>query len=208
MIAEMQIRNIERNKTQQNNKFLDSFIIGLSINGQDDVTIVNENTTKQSTTSSFWNENNKTISEENESLDENSEFFAQSGNITTQNENISFNLISEREAKGHTILPNKDMKFNTGRWLQEEHQKFIEAMFLYGNEWKKVQQHIKTRSSTQARSHAQKFFIRLRKKFFENFREDELKNGSINSKNENLINLIKESVNCDLISNLFKIFSL
>lgn len=55
-------------------------------------------------------------------------------------------------------------EFNSGRWNEEEHKKFIEAILLYGNEWKRVQQYIKTRSSTQARSHAQKFFIRLKTK--------------------------------------------
>jgi SHAQKYF class myb-like DNA-binding protein len=55
-------------------------------------------------------------------------------------------------------------EFNNGRWNEEEHRKFIEAILLYGNEWKRVQQYIKTRSSTQARSHAQKFFIRLKSK--------------------------------------------
>jgi len=42
-------------------------------------------------------------------------------------------------------------------------------MFLYGNEWKRVQQHIKTRSSTQARSHAQKFFEKIGKIQIEDF---------------------------------------
>ena len=45
---------------------------------------------------------------------------------------------------------------------EEEHQKFIDGILEYGNEWKKVQQIIKTRSSTQARSHAQKFFLKLK----------------------------------------------
>jgi SHAQKYF class myb-like DNA-binding protein len=53
---------------------------------------------------------------------------------------------------------------NFGRWTDQEHQLFLEAIFLYGNEWKKVQQHIKTRNSTQARSHAQKFFINIKKR--------------------------------------------
>lgn len=52
--------------------------------------------------------------------------------------------------------------FNQGRWSSEEHKKFIEALFLYGNEWKRVQVYIKTRSSSQARSHAQKFFQKLK----------------------------------------------
>ena len=37
-------------------------------------------------------------------------------------------------------------------------------MKLYGKEWKKVEEHVGTRSSTQARSHAQKFFVKLLKK--------------------------------------------
>ena len=57
----------------------------------------------------------------------------------------------------------KSTKYNTGRWTQEEHLKFIDGILEYGNEWKKVQSLIKTRSSTQARSHAQKFFLRIKK---------------------------------------------
>ena len=40
----------------------------------------------------------------------------------------------------------------------------MEALKLFGKEWKRVQQHVGTRSSTQARSHAQKFFVKLEKK--------------------------------------------
>lgn len=46
----------------------------------------------------------------------------------------------------------------------DEHFRFIEALQKYGKEWKRVQQHVGTRSSTQARSHAQKFFVKLDKK--------------------------------------------
>jgi hypothetical protein len=35
---------------------------------------------------------------------------------------------------------------------------------LHGKEWRKVQQHVFSRSSTQARSHAQKFFVKIDKK--------------------------------------------
>ena len=54
--------------------------------------------------------------------------------------------------------------YNTGRWTRLEHFKFLEALKLYGKEWQKVQQHVFTRTSTQARSHAQKFFGKLDKK--------------------------------------------
>lgn len=57
----------------------------------------------------------------------------------------------------------KDFHHEHGRWTQKEHQLFLEGLMLYGNEWKNVQNHIGSRSATQARSHAQKFFIKLRK---------------------------------------------
>lgn len=46
----------------------------------------------------------------------------------------------------------------------DEHFRFIEALQLYGKEWKRVQQHVGTRSSTQARSHAQSFLLSLTRK--------------------------------------------
>ena len=51
-----------------------------------------------------------------------------------------------------------------GRWTREEHFRFLQALKTYGKEWKYVQKHVATRSSTQARSHAQKFFSKLDKK--------------------------------------------
>jgi len=51
-----------------------------------------------------------------------------------------------------------------GRWTKDEHFRFLEALKYFGKEWKKVQEHVKTRTSTQARSHAQKFFYKLEKR--------------------------------------------
>ena len=68
-------------------------------------------------------------------------------------------------------IPNSDSSnnsFNIGRWTEEEHQKFIEGILEYGNDWKNVQQVVITRSSTQARSHAQKFVLSLRKIIIKN----------------------------------------
>ena len=73
-----------------------------------------------------------------------------------ENYEIQLNISSKDEE-------NKECNFQTGKWTDEEHEKFIEGILNYGNEWKKVQQIIKTRSSTQARSHAQKFFFENKK---------------------------------------------
>lgn len=60
--------------------------------------------------------------------------------------------------KGANLQSNSE----NGRWSREEHNRFIEAIIIYGNDWKKVQKHVATRTSTQARSHAQKFLMKLR----------------------------------------------
>jgi SHAQKYF class myb-like DNA-binding protein len=68
-----------------------------------------------------------------------------------------------KEMKTKQKRVNREGNFNCGRWQPEEHQRFIEAIMRYGNEWKSVQRHVGTRSSTQARSHAQKFFVKIKK---------------------------------------------
>lgn len=50
---------------------------------------------------------------------------------------------------------------NGGRWTEQEHQSFLAGLRLYGREWKKVAAKIKTRTSAQIRSHAQKYFAKL-----------------------------------------------
>jgi SHAQKYF class myb-like DNA-binding protein len=68
---------------------------------------------------------------------------------------------------------------NSGRWTEEEHQKFIEAIEKYGNAWKLICKHIGTRSPAQIRSHAQKYYQRLRQIAIEKAKSDPLKKGNI-----------------------------
>lgn len=53
--------------------------------------------------------------------------------------------------------------YQNGRWTKAEHIKFVEAILKHGNDWKEVQQYVNTRSSTQARSHSQKFFLKIKR---------------------------------------------
>lgn len=62
-----------------------------------------------------------------------------------------------------SLSENKKTSSNQGRWTCLEHFKFLEALKLFGKEWQKVQKHVFTRTSAQARSHAQKFFAKLEK---------------------------------------------
>ena len=49
------------------------------------------------------------------------------------------------------------MTEHTGRWTEQEHALFIQAVALYGRKWIKVAEHVGTRTTIQVRSHAQKF---------------------------------------------------
>ena len=48
-----------------------------------------------------------------------------------------------------------------GRWTRAEHDAFLRGLDVYGREWKQVAAHIPTRTPTQVRSHAQKYFASL-----------------------------------------------
>jgi SHAQKYF class myb-like DNA-binding protein len=75
---------------------------------------------------------------------------------------------------GEKDIVKPDIQYNTttsdggrtsGRWTNEEHHKFIEALKKYGKQWKKVEDHIQTRSGAQIRSHAQKYFLKIQKEY-------------------------------------------
>lgn len=61
--------------------------------------------------------------------------------------------------------PEANQNSVQGRWHKNEHDRFIEAIKKFGKDWKSVEQYIETRSGSQIRSHAQKFFNRIIKKY-------------------------------------------
>ena len=59
--------------------------------------------------------------------------------------------------KPYTITKQRE------RWTDAEHQRFIEALDLYGRQWRKIEEYVGTKTAVQIRSHAQKFFSKLEK---------------------------------------------
>lgn len=57
--------------------------------------------------------------------------------------------------KPYTITKQRE------RWTDTEHQLFIEGIKLHGRQWRKIEQHVGSKTSVQIRSHAQKFFTKL-----------------------------------------------
>ncbi|KAH0478544.1 MAG: uncharacterized protein KVP18_002494 [Porospora cf. gigantea A] len=54
----------------------------------------------------------------------------------------------------------KPIRTNSGKWSPEEHRKFLEAFSIHGHQWRRVTEHVGSRTLIQVRSHAQKFLNR------------------------------------------------
>jgi len=85
--------------------------------------------------------------------------------------NEKFNYIGKKMFRVTTEekFVKKETKCECGRWSIKEHNKFIESLYKYGNDWMKIEKFLGTRSPSQIRSHAQKFFSRL-----QNYKDDSI----------------------------------
>jgi len=72
-------------------------------------------------------------------------------------------LADESEYESHMNHMGSSKK-RSGRWTRSEHIRFLQALKLYGRDWKAVMIYVKTRTSTQSRSHAQKFLGKIKRK--------------------------------------------
>jgi SHAQKYF class myb-like DNA-binding protein len=54
-------------------------------------------------------------------------------------------------------------QYATGRWTREEHEQFLVGLKLHGRVWRNIAPLVKTRSTVQIRTHAQKYFLSLQK---------------------------------------------
>ena len=59
--------------------------------------------------------------------------------------------------KPYTITKTRE------KWSDDEHRMFLEGMKLYGRSWARVATHVQTKNTVQIRSHAQKYFNRLKR---------------------------------------------
>jgi len=67
--------------------------------------------------------------------------------------------------KADTCKQSEDDNKNQSRyWSEDEHRKFVEGVEKFGaKEAKKIAEYVGTRDITQVRSHAQKYFLKLKR---------------------------------------------
>ena len=94
-----------------------------------------------------------------------------------------FNVIKSKKHKNKDTL---NEYISHGYWDRNEHNKFIDALYLYNCKWLKIEAYIKNRSYKQIRSHAQKFYVKLK-----SYKDEELGLDFTSPKVKSLKNIIE-----------------
>ena len=110
--------------------------------------------------------------------------------------NTIYNYLKEREVP----FSKQKEKYQDGNWTKEEHQRFIESIFIFGFDWKKMEQYIQTRTILQVRSHSQKFIYKLQKQFIKFYGEEELISNDIQTQTKHILLLLSNIFHCDFIT--------
>ncbi|KAL5711201.1 hypothetical protein ACHQM5_021685 [Ranunculus cassubicifolius] len=63
----------------------------------------------------------------------------------------------KKQRKPYTITKSRES------WTDEEHDKFLEALHLFGRDWKQIEDYVGSKTVIQIRSHAQKYFLKIQK---------------------------------------------
>lgn len=84
-------------------------------------------------------------------------------NETISDDDNDNNELTMHNSVSFEYTDEHSYNYNEGRWTKDEQYRFMEGIMKYKNDWKNIQMNIRTRSSTQVRSHAQKFFLMCKK---------------------------------------------
>lgn len=107
--------------------------------------------------------------------------------------------------KSCSISSKQNIPSTNGKWTQNEHQKFIESLFIYGIKWKMMQRYIKTRTAIQIRSHSQKFFFRMCRKYIKLYGKEEMKSDNLSTQTNRIMSLLSDVLQCKFITNFMKL---
>ncbi|TVU17423.1 hypothetical protein EJB05_33459, partial [Eragrostis curvula] len=66
-------------------------------------------------------------------------------------------LVKKKPRKPYTVSRPRE------KWTADEHDRFVHALLIFGRDWKTIEQFVATKTATQIRSHAQKYFLKVHK---------------------------------------------
>ncbi len=92
---------------------------------------------------------------------------------------LAKNFRPNKSRRGKRLSPEAILAKGNGKWTEEEHKRFLKALEMYGNCWKRVEEFVGTRSCAQIRSHCQKYFRRLRNKALQELRRSNQLHGKV-----------------------------
>ncbi|CDW72485.1 myb-like dna-binding shaqkyf class family protein [Stylonychia lemnae] len=104
------------------------------------------------------------INQQNTQIQEISQDFSSDSRTPESSSGLNDQKQGDLSSKKKKVTQAQLMGKTAGRWTKEEHKKFVQAIRLFGKDWRKVEDFVETRSGAQIRSHAQKYFIRIQKK--------------------------------------------
>lgn len=84
--------------------------------------------------------------------------------VNRNDQTITSNSDTLSEVTLSSVSDENEKTFHSGKWSKTENRLFLEGVLNFGNNWKKIQENIATRTTTQARSHAQKIFLKIKSK--------------------------------------------
>ena len=97
-------------------------------------------------------------------------------NYPQQQQQQQQNQPTHHTVNGQTVKVRKPYTITKQRerWTEQEHDRFVEALKLHGRAWRKIEEHIGTKTAVQIRSHAQKFFAKLQKEHQKSLEADQM----------------------------------
>ncbi|KAL3941299.1 MAG: hypothetical protein SGBAC_004322 [Bacillariaceae sp.] len=81
--------------------------------------------------------------------------------VVSQEEEKTHNSSPPQKVRNQKNKPKRKSKEGYGHWTNAEHQAFLAGLDKFGRKWTKIASSIPSRSTSQVRSHAQKYFDKL-----------------------------------------------
>jgi len=180
----MERANTQNNANNNNNFHLQFPFVNYNLHGQP--VVVNQMSQQQQQQQQQYanNNNGKPTANGQKSVLVGATMAPPEGHFLPQNTGASGYTLSGQQqpipthhtVNGQTVKVRKPYTITKQRerWTEREHDRFVEALKLHGRAWRKIEEHIGTKTAVQIRSHAQKFFAKLQKEHQKNLETDQL----------------------------------